>query len=97
MSVYKVMSDELDTFESNRLTLTPWQVGRIDHMEPPIDNIDSSYGILLQTYFVAPQTGNYIFYSAVDDQAKVYLSTNENESQKQQIIYHAIANSDYLA
>jgi len=93
MTVYKPMEDSLDTFEASRTTLTPSNIGRIDHLETI--TMGDKYGIFLQTYFVAPQTGDYVFYSSSDDQARIYLSSNENQSQKQLIIYQQSANTNY--
>ena len=75
--------------------MTPLDVGRLDNLATAY-HLRDNFGIFLQTYFVAPQTGNYIFYSSCDDQARIYLSTNENESQKQKIIDQSSYIGNYL-
>ena len=40
----------------------------------------------MQALFVPPTTGSYVFGAEVDDMANVYLSTDETEANKVQII-----------
>lgn len=48
--------------------------------EAPTDYGDN-YGQRLQAVLVAPQTGNYRFWIASDDQSRLYLSTDEDPAQ----------------
>jgi hypothetical protein len=47
-----------------------------DFFESPI-NIDDNYGQHMFTWLKAPQTGNFIFRIASDDNSRLYLSTDE--------------------
>jgi hypothetical protein len=51
-------------------------------------NMGDNYGGRLRGYICAPQTGNYIFYIAGDDQAGLFLSTNEDSVNKTLIAYN---------
>ncbi|MBC7851725.1 MAG: T9SS type A sorting domain-containing protein [Chitinophagaceae bacterium] len=51
-------------------------------------NITNQYGARLRGYLCAPLTGNYVFYIAGDDQAGLYLSTDENPANKVLIAYN---------
>jgi len=48
--------------------------------------IKDNYCIRMQALFVPPTTGSYVFGAEVDDMANVYLSTDETEAHKIQII-----------
>ena len=52
-------------------------------------NIGDNYGGRLRGYICAPLTGNYTFYIAGDDQAGLYLSTDENPANKILVAYNA--------
>jgi Esterase-like activity of phytase/Bacterial Ig domain/PA14 domain/Secretion system C-terminal sorting domain/Bacterial protein of unknown function (DUF839) len=45
-------------------------------------DLGSDYGARVRGYICAPQTGNYTFYIAADDQAGLWLSTDENPANK---------------
>ncbi len=49
----------------------------INFFEAPTD-IDDLYGQHLFTWIVAPQTGEYVFRIASDDNSRLYLSTNDS-------------------
>jgi len=49
-------------------------------------NFDDNYVQHVQAYFVPKQSGDYYFYVAVDDGARVWLSSNAQPTNKQQII-----------
>lgn len=51
-------------------------------------NVADQYGARLSGYICAPLTGNYIFYIAGDDQAGLFLSTDENPANKVLIAYN---------
>ncbi len=50
-------------------------------------NVADNYGGRVRGYFCAPVTGNYIFNIAGDDQAGLWLSTNDNPANKVLIAY----------
>jgi uncharacterized protein YjiK len=51
-------------------------------------SVGDSYGARLRGYICAPQTGAYTFYIAGDDQAGLWLSTDENPANKVLIAYN---------
>jgi len=60
--------------------------GRLDNFESAVQVMEK-YGILMQTYFIAPLTGGYVFHASSDDDSKVFLSTDSNEAAKVLIIH----------
>ena len=48
-------------------------------------NSADNYGSRFRGYVCAPQTGNYVFYIASDDQGKLFLSTDDNPANKVEI------------
>ena len=60
--------------------------GRLDNFDAAI-HITEYYGILMQVYFIAPQTGAYIFRATSDDDSKVFLSTSSSEATKTMIVH----------
>lgn len=57
-----------------------------DFFEAPID-VAEFYGQRMRGYIVPPTTGNYVFWVATDDQGVLYLSTDADPANKQQIAY----------
>ena len=51
-------------------------------------NVGDNYGARLRGYICAPLTGAYTFYIAGDDQAGLWLSTDENPANKTLIAYN---------
>jgi len=51
-------------------------------------NYVPSYGARIAGYICAPLTGSYTFWIASDDNAELWLSTNDQASNKQKIAYH---------
>lgn len=51
-------------------------------------NVGDDYGGRLRGYICAPQTGDYTFYIAGDDQAGLFLSTDENPANKILVAYN---------
>lgn len=51
------------------------------------NNIGDNYGGMVRGYICAPQTGDYIFYIASDDQSELWISTDQNRSNKRKIAY----------
>jgi len=52
-------------------------------------NLGDNYGARLRGYICAPQTGDYVFYISGDDQAGLWLSTDDNPANKVLIAYAA--------
>lgn len=52
-------------------------------------NLGDNYGARIRGYICAPQTGDYVFYIAGDDQAGLWLSTDDNPANKVLIAYTA--------
>ncbi len=50
-------------------------------------NIGDNYGGRLRGYICAPETGNYTFYIASNENSELYLSTNGEASNKRKIAY----------
>ncbi|WP_460939068.1 glycosyl hydrolase family 28-related protein, partial [Spirosoma humi] len=50
-------------------------------------NMADSYGSRARGYVCPPADGDYVFYIAGDDQAELYLSTNDNPANKQKIAW----------
>ncbi len=50
-------------------------------------NIGDNYGGRLRGYICAPETGNYTFYIASNENSELYLSTNGEVSNKRRIAY----------
>ena len=48
--------------------------------------IDDFYGQRIRGWFVAPDTGNYTFYSSCDNYCILYLSNNTDPKNKRMII-----------
>jgi hypothetical protein len=55
-----------------------------DFFEAPI-NVLESYGQRMRGYILAPTTGNYTFWIASDDGGALYLSTDDEPTNKRQI------------
>jgi V8-like Glu-specific endopeptidase len=55
---------------------------------PGSGNNGDNYGVRVRGYLTAPKTGYYQFWIAGDDNASLYLSSNDNPSNRQRIAYH---------
>lgn len=55
-----------------------------DRFEAPADWADE-YGTRLSGYVHPPETGNYVFWIAADDQAELWLSPDENPDRRERI------------
>jgi hypothetical protein len=62
----------------------PSSAGVLDEFEAP-QNAGNNYGQRVRGFIEAPQTGNYIFWIASDDQSQLFLSTNEDPANKRPI------------
>lgn len=86
-SFYKFASKSIDDIIAHpSFPDSPTKTGRLDHLDISRD-VASSYTLRIQAYFMAPQSGVYKFVAACDDQCKVYLSTDDKEINKKEIIY----------
>lgn len=56
--------------------------------EGPATNMADNYGSRIRGYICPPQTGQYTFWIAGDDQVELWLSTDDNPSNKRRIAYH---------
>ena len=74
-----------DLLNDVRFPNNPTSTGVLDNFDSP-SSIGNNYGILLWTYFKAPETGMYTFHSACDDTCQIFLSTNDQEADKQKIV-----------
>ena len=74
-----------DLSNDSRFPNEPSSSGSLDNFDSPFD-MGKHFGLQMWSYFMAPETGKYIFYSACDDCCKVYLSTSDREADKKLII-----------
>lgn len=51
------------------------------------NNVDENYGSRISGFICPPQTGDFTFYLASDDNSELWLSTNDNPSTKVRIAY----------
>ncbi|XP_066935803.1 uncharacterized protein [Clytia hemisphaerica] len=88
---YRNIHTELET-----TTLTPTRTGRYDHFQS-FQSLGDHYGIILQTYFIPPSDGTYRFILTSDDDSSLYISTDDQPSNKYRIIHttKAIAITNY--
>lgn len=64
----------------------PSSTSQLTLFEGP-DNFADHYGSRIRGYICPPQSGNYVFYISGDDATELWLSTNENPSNKIKIAY----------
>jgi len=71
--------------------------GRLDNFDTAVD-INDNYAIRMQAFFIAPQTGGYVFRTRSDDHSKLFLSTDSSEEAKVQIVHVSTAtgHNDYM-
>jgi len=67
---------------------TPNVVELIPSFETPTSYADN-YGQRVSGFVTAPETGNYVFFISCDDNGELYLSTDENPSNKKLIAREA--------
>jgi len=63
---------------------TPSSKSNLTLFEAP-SNVGSLYGSRIRGYICPPQTGSYTFYISGDDNAELWLSTDENPANKKKI------------
>jgi len=56
-------------------------------LEIPI-NTGDHFGVRMRGYLVAPVTGDYIFWIASDDDGELWLSTDNQRTNKARVCYH---------
>ena len=74
-----------DLLNDTRFPNNPTYSGFLDNFDSPY-SIGYNYGVQLWTYFMAPESGLYTFYSACDDVCQVLLSSSDREEDKKMII-----------
>lgn len=65
---------------------TPNGVGELTIFENP-SNVGDNYGTRVSGYICPPTTGAYIFWIASNDHSELWLSTNNNQANKQRIAW----------
>lgn len=68
------------------LTTSPTGTGTLSIFEGPV-NFGDNYGTRIRGYICAPQTGDYYFWIASNDQGELWLSKDENPANKVKIAY----------
>ncbi|MHA4806875.1 Ig-like domain-containing protein [Flavitalea flava] len=96
---YGILRQEWDNINGgtiNDLESAPNYPGRPDHtsmvtslFEGPVNTGVNNYGARYSGYITAPQTGNYTFWIASDDQSELWLSNNGDSAGKQKIAWVA--------
>lgn len=84
-NLVKTYQNISDLTKDVRFPNQPTSTGYLDNMDSPY-LLGEHYGILLWSYFAAPETGMYTFYAACDDACRVFLSTTDQEKDKKKII-----------
>lgn len=62
-----------------------WPTGADDAIQPPGDSGKNNYGVQIIGYFYPPETADYIFAIASDDNGLLFLSTDADPAKKQLI------------
>lgn len=57
--------------------------------------VADNYSSCVRGYFVAPSSGDYVFFLSADDQARLYLSTDENPANKKLIAQESSWSNQY--
>ena len=63
---------------------TPNKTSQLTSFEAPT-NTGNNYGSRIRGYICAPQSGNYTFFIAGDDDCELWLSTDDNSANKKKI------------
>ena len=75
-----------DILNDTRFPNNPSVSGFLDNFDSPY-SMGSRFGLQMWSYFVAPESGLYTFYSACDDVCQVFLSSTDREADKKMIIF----------
>jgi hypothetical protein len=87
-------TDSWDAFQTKLTTgVVPEVDGLLANMEAPVDVADT-HGTRMRTYFIAPKTGNYVFYGHSDDRGAFYLSTDSDPANKKLIATEPVWNGN---
>lgn len=84
-----ILREQWDNIGSNAVSAipvnkTPTSTSYLTLFEGPTD-IRDYYGSRIRGYVCPPQTGNYTFFISGDDNAELWLSTNDNPGNKRKI------------
>ena len=78
IDIFGVQIESWDNIRSSKFYLdTPSSKTFIDKLDVPPKSDLANIGRRLRTYFLAPETGSYIFYLACDDVCELNLSADE--------------------
>lgn len=69
------------------LNAQPTSQASLNAFESP-ENLGDNYGLRVRGFICPPQSGNYTFWISGDDATELYLSTNDNPSNKTKIAYN---------
>lgn len=69
------------------VSTAPSSSSQLRSFEGPVDIADN-YGSRIRGYVCPPQSGNYTFWIAGDDNVELWLSTSDDPSAKTKIAYH---------
>lgn len=69
------------------LNAQPTSQASLNAFESP-ENLGDNYGLRLRGFICPPQSGNYTFWISGDDATELYLSNNDNPSNKTKIAYN---------
>lgn len=83
-----ILREEWDNISGNNisqipLATTPAKISQLAALET--FNSGEMFGARISGYLCPPQSGNYTFYIAGDDQVELWLSTDENRANKKKI------------
>ena len=59
--------------------------GYLEEFDAPT-NVGDQYGQRIRGWFLAPQSGKYIFYSSCDDNCELYISQDDDPKNKKIVI-----------
>ena len=96
-SHYEIAASTISDFEQhNDFPSNPSVTGTLINFDSARD-IKDHFCVRMQALFVPPSTGDYIFEALMDDIGKVYLSRDETEANKQEIINVPSAWTRYIS
>lgn len=96
VTVYNGVGDNRDfnfcTKQNVRAHHSVYTTEYLDSFEYLEDYKIDWFVMIMQAIFVAPETGEYVFYIGCDNFCRLHIGTNENEETAYQIAY----NTDWL-
>lgn len=72
-------------YHDKKYPFKPDEISLITNFDVP-QNIDDNYGQRVRGYFVAPENGEYKFYSSCDDMCELYLSMDSQSNHVSKIL-----------